>query len=54
MGAGRWPESCYRSWTSMITLTNPPGIKTFSGLQWFLHRFYTPDRWRKLVGTAHC
>ena len=61
----------------MVTLINPPGIKTFSGLQmhtpnpplelayiapvikargyptkWFVDRFYTRRRSRKLAETA--
>ena len=63
----------------MISLMNPPGIKTLSGLHtqslnlplghavrsvttgtegpryatWFVDRFYTRRRWRKLAETAH-
>lgn len=38
----------------MITLIDPPGIKTFSGLRCFLDRFYTGHRWRMLAGAARC
>ena len=44
----------------MITLINPPGIKSFSGPQmpntrnpkWFVGRVYI-RRWRKLAESAH-